>query len=53
MLSRAAQGIRVDLAQIAASTAKPTGEQPVNSLVKQFNAEVRQMDVTEPILTHP
>jgi hypothetical protein len=53
MLSRAAQGIRVDLAQLAASTAKPTGDQPVNSLLKQFNAEVREIDVTEPILTHP
>jgi hypothetical protein len=53
MLSRTAQGIRVDLAQLAASSAQPTGEQPVNTLVKQFNAEIREMDVTEPILTHP
>jgi len=53
MLSRTAQGIRVDLAQIASVGTRPGADQPVNTLVKQFNAEVREMDVTEPILTHP
>jgi hypothetical protein len=53
MLSRTAQGIRVDLAQLAASGQQQGSDQPVNSLVKQFNSEVRAMDVTEPILTHP
>jgi hypothetical protein len=53
MLSRTAQGIRVDLAQIAASGDQQGGDQPVNSLVRQFNSEIREIDVTEPILTHP
>jgi hypothetical protein len=53
MLSHTAQGIRVDLAQIAATDTPQGGEQSVSSLVKQFNAEIRTMDVTEPILTHP
>jgi hypothetical protein len=53
MLSRTAQGIRVDLAQLAASGQQQGSDQPINSLVRQFNSEVRTMDVTEPILTHP
>jgi hypothetical protein len=53
MLSRTAQGIRADLAQIAAPVDQPAGDQPVNSLVRQFNSEIREIDVTEPILTHP
>jgi hypothetical protein len=53
MLSRTAQGIRVDLAQIAAPGDQQVGDQPVNSLVRQFNSEIREIDVTEPILTHP
>jgi len=53
MLSRTAQGIRVDLAQIAAPGDQQVGDQPVNSLVRQFNSEIREIDVTEPIVTHP
>ncbi|HZZ20986.1 MAG TPA: hypothetical protein VFE25_16545 [Opitutaceae bacterium] len=54
MLSRTAQGIRADLAQIAAPPAgQVLGDQPVNALVRQFNSEIRDIDVTEPILTHP
>jgi hypothetical protein len=53
-LSREAEAIRSDLAGIsAASTAAPPQEQSVDTLVRQFSDSAQEIEVINPLFSHP
>jgi hypothetical protein len=52
-LNRDAEGIRSELAGFAAQGRQPADGQSAENLVRQFNDSVKEIQETEPLLTHP
>jgi hypothetical protein len=52
-LNRDAEGIRGDLANLAAAGPHPAPDQSVDTLVRQFNDRVQEIETGSPLFTHP
>jgi hypothetical protein len=52
-LNRDAEGIRSDLASLAAAAPHPAAGQSVDTLVRQFNDRVQEIEAGSPLFTHP
>jgi hypothetical protein len=52
-LDRDSESIRGELAQLAASSSQPAGGHLVETLVRQFNESVKEIEGEEPLFTHP
>ncbi len=52
-LNRDAEGIRSDLASLAEAAPHPVFEQSVDTLVRQFNDRVQEIETGSPLFTHP